>query len=1404
MEAPVSAVDALCNLSKNAFGLSSARRRDIWSSILHYAMPDGHNLPASYAGARSRVALVDKTWMNRVYSDPSLWSTLHINQDITSEQLAFALAKTGSADLRIRIAFIDFRISSDTPYIDEMETVADLVDRVFDVIAPTCARWTSFYCYTENPELILAVRNRCSSLVVPKLRSLAVGYLRRPGYSEFTATSNIYNAPLATHIWFNGTFAPLHHLELHSLYVPFTHLDILCSIVSLDLTQLPDLDWHALVAIFSAPRLRFLKLTAVSTWHTILGPPLYSASLQVLDLGFQRQLFLVQLLFALTAPSLDDLTLRDVGPHMRRISRAPLMSQITRFAVTGEFTGHDHPVFVRSVAMLFDAMPNLRVLALHHCAPCVFVAYCAWRYARVANHAVRGAALETLYLGRINVVDVLEFVVHCGAEERSAGYGMTLRSIYMRPDYQSFDREVLGWIKDHIGIFSFIFNVLDQLCVTDVTWSPTLLLMLRSWLSRLVSFRALSVLNGTFSYVRSRFFGGSLKSTSLALSLLWKAHLLRSQLLPQTVAINLDVDYDTLDDITLASRMRAAHRLSVRDCLALVAGSSFRWVAPSICVVDNELLGLVVDAVQSMHVPMLDQLDLCCMAYGPSFDRLASYLRSGPTPFLSSTPSLTQLRLTSSSLPWETSSYYRGLTRLEVLHVPANLAPTIAQFVDILSSASSLHRLALSGTGFSDVALPVGTVLVDMPSLLDLDLRYPEHAVPSFARSPPYPRFCPKLRRLRLWSNDFNCIGLFLRARIGMDLETVQIPRLIGSVIVIARPQEFYTCGLLQLCTDVLELVVFGTLPDYFSDPVAFLRQRTRIMQTCRTLYFVVLDSARMWTSYCLSPGLPTSELDIAALRFEARVLNLHVEFNTDHESPPKPGRASVSDTLEFIKTHSGQCRSLRLSLDAVSFLDELVLDVRAMSWDRLTSFTFLQLDAGHFSGAAFPEAIQFPVAGSFNTSVTVLRLFNTFIHWNSLPSFTVLSILVLHLDFWCMSPFADNLAAILRNNPGLTRLSLQLHVVPTAGNVALAPVALPQLSELNIAVTCAMPALAVLGMDFSRPGDLAVFSAVTCSSPGISVFRPSGVLFTPDAEWTVLRGLPALRTLNLWAMAGSTFHRALSGDPDRRGRAPTCPSLSVLSVSGYEARTLRDMVERRKVWDMVIDDIYCRRVYPANEAPYMADITVGTNLLFGPDFAGPGGAVYSSCVDADGSPIFVRIVGVVHDIEHDQNGNIVRLVLRYPESRFPTCRGIYSAQSAALVEALRPLYSTAAVRLYWLCFQMDSQTDFVGQSAPLWDLRVGIHHRIRGRRCEHCNTLLWWCRIRIFLLIGLQLDVNTLDISSADLITLGLIMDSPRMSAPPPDPISRGALVLCLAEPYRVDVPVESGRYDRVCCVFL
>ncbi|KAJ7617679.1 hypothetical protein DFH06DRAFT_1342826 [Mycena polygramma] len=444
-------------------------RQRVWSEIVHFLLPDGHNDPVEHARVRGDIAILCRASRTRTYSDTSLWTTLYLNQKILPHRICFVLDKCRSAPLRIRLALIDVCLFPPT---DPDALCAEcIVDRIFSVISDTSHRWKSFYLHTEHPGAFLRVQDHCDRLSAPNMHSISLSYGHMPGYSEYALDNDIYDTPLDTHIWFEEALASLNHLELQSVYFLWSKPGLFRVLTTLDLSRIYDADWTFFTTLFTtADNLQFLRLDCLDDCAMPDNAVLFSPSLLVLDLGMDGSLFMSDILRSIVAPNLADLTLRDIGHRMYRVLRCGrLLAQLTRFAIFGLVLYDTALEFDEMTTTLFDSLTKLEVLDLHNTRADIFAAYRSWTYMRGQFDDPISSKLRALYIGYTPLDSLLAFFIFHGIRDYSDGSQMSLQFVRMKNLPLSADMEITHWFRSRIVDFGFLQ---PQNCTVSVLKGP--------------------------------------------------------------------------------------------------------------------------------------------------------------------------------------------------------------------------------------------------------------------------------------------------------------------------------------------------------------------------------------------------------------------------------------------------------------------------------------------------------------------------------------------------------------------------------------------------------------------------------------------------------------------------------------------------------------------------------------------------------------------------------------------------------------------------------------------------------------------------------------------------------------------------------------------------------------------
>ncbi|KAJ7640378.1 hypothetical protein DFH06DRAFT_1334740 [Mycena polygramma] len=695
-------------------------RCDVWSRIMRLALPDGHNDPVKFANVRSDIAALCKSSKTRTYEDEGLWNTLYINQHILPEKLRFVLDKCPDAPLRIRIALIDVRIFP--PASTDVLCAECLVDRIFDVISSTAHRWSSFYLHTEHPGAFLRVQERCSLLSTPNLRSVSISYGHLPGYSEYDIDDPIYGAPMAPANWFEESIPKLDHLDLQSVYFPWTNPLLFSNVTCVDLSRLFDVDWTLLRLLFSsASNLRFLRLDCIDHCAIPAGAILYSSTLVVLDIGLEGTRFMSDVLRAIVAPELVDLTLREVNRRMEAVlACSRLLGQLTRFAVFGLII-YDHCLEFEDVTTrLFNALVRVKYLDFHNARADLFAAYCSWTYVRGACNNPIPTVLEALYIGFTPLDGLLEFLIFYGINEYTSPL-ILMHSM----NYYVYKRHPV------------ISRIYAQ-ALTGLLGLPFELISL------ILEFTLGSYFEHPVDYVRHRsicrLVCRQLHSAIQDCHLFWNSYI-----------ITPGKSYGELKEwgrnmagktLSLSVRFDNAHTslsLNGRACFTNTLMFFLRHVPAcrvlSISVDDFHTLPIVSDGLPFANVSLLEDFTFIRFASVRPYRVPRRETVNLPFPGDAAISAVHSFRLFGIGIHWHQMTRFVGLTVLVLQDLYRRLAPTADQLVRVLRSNPSLVKLSLHlgiacpppfGLGtLASIAFgdgPSDTSAITLPCLTHLDV----------------------------------------------------------------------------------------------------------------------------------------------------------------------------------------------------------------------------------------------------------------------------------------------------------------------------------------------------------------------------------------------------------------------------------------------------------------------------------------------------------------------------------------------------------------------------------------------------------------------------------------------------------------------------------------------------------
>ncbi|KAJ7640375.1 hypothetical protein DFH06DRAFT_1334737 [Mycena polygramma] len=407
----------------------------------------------------------------------------------------------------------------------------------------------------------------------------------------------------------------------------------------------------------------------------------------------------------------------------------------------------------------------------------------------------------------------------------------------------------------------------------------------------------------------------------------------------------------------------------------------------------------------------------------------------------------------------------------------------------------------------------------------------------------------------------------------------------------IARKPPPPGCTFLKIPAEVIELALLESMCDYFDNPVAFVRNRTRIELSCRWLYHVVEDCPAMWTSYVISANMNRNELQEMTRHFRDRTLKIQLYFILEDDPSPPSGidTPSLAEILAFFGRHSGQCDYIYLHVDSFPRWTEVFVALRYMSYERLKSVTFV------WYGSRLPTSMMaavvhdLPFSSAALASISSFRTYDTRFRWTDVARLTGLTTLVLHFIFSDNAPSILQLAAVLRSNPKLHRLSLQLHAKLVHPSSPVPSIVLPHLYELDLDVdaprvapmlmgACSMPSMEVMSFAFHRAQDADLVMSFIERSPILNRIIFTGLLRSSNRTQDILGAVPLLENLDLSCMNGLAFKNALSSPSDSHKAA--CPLLHTLSVIDYSAADVRDVVEARYELGVRFDTLNCYYIF--------------------------------------------------------------------------------------------------------------------------------------------------------------------------------------------------------------------------------
>ncbi|KAJ6585949.1 hypothetical protein B0H19DRAFT_1060127 [Mycena capillaripes] len=435
--------------------------------------------------------------------------------------------------------------------------------------------------------------------------------------------------------------------------------------------------------------------------------------------------------------------------------------------------------------------------------------------------------------------------------------------------------------------------------------------------------------------------------------------------------------------------------------------------------------------------------------------------------------------------------------------------------------------------------------------------------------------------------------------------------------VLIGRRSSSAICGLLSIPPEVLEIAVVYSICDYFDDPAGFVRHRTNVLRTCRSLYFVVVNCAALWNSHILihPNGNLRLELVEVSRHFRERTLSLHTYFSRHAEyenGEDYPDSATLLETLSFIQKHSWQCKTIYLHIDSFPEWHDVLAAFHSIRYDRLEDVTFvLYCDRLPTSQLAKIVPMDLPFTGEELQHITSFRIYDFRFRWNGIARFTGLTILVLHDQYGGVGiPTINQMEAVLRSNPRLCQLSIRLHLDRTPSASILQPIRLNHLVELDVDFNgpgstrvvlmskCRMPRLQVLSFAFNlRSEDFQTFMALASNAPLLSRVILSGRLPDDFQSCDLLAILPALTHFDISGINGIIFKNALAeyAEPD----GIMCPMLHTLSVYEYSVEDVREVIDARILLGSPLRILNCHQIFPTSVGSYSSYLVYLADLEY-------------------------------------------------------------------------------------------------------------------------------------------------------------------------------------------------------------
>ncbi|KAJ6470787.1 hypothetical protein C8R47DRAFT_1200360 [Mycena vitilis] len=399
--------------------------------------------------------------------------------------------------------------------------------------------------------------------------------------------------------------------------------------------------------------------------------------------------------------------------------------------------------------------------------------------------------------------------------------------------------------------------------------------------------------------------------------------------------------------------------------------------------------------------------------------------------------------------------------------------------------------------------------------------------------------------------------------------------------------------GLLDVPNELLEAIVLDSAGDYFQDPLLFVSQRTSILASCRRLRGLAINYHRLWCCYTLSPNVSLSELACISERWGASPLNLRLSFLGEGDACPAAdeGCASLDHILDFFVVHSPRCVDLHVTIDSFVEVASILNALEASDQSALLALTVVWRETHlAFSPSVF-HVMDVPFHGEDMQALSTLRLYDIPFNWLHLSSFSTLTVLVLHFRYADFAPDIAQLAAVLRSNPLLCKLSLRLHIARHYSRPGyVAPVVLSRLHTVDVdwldshervrefASLLHLPNLSDLSYFFSRVDDVDVFCSLVRNSPAVLASSLCGRIPSSESATRVLRAIPRVSDLDVSDVSSLVFSTVLT--EDARTSQSLCPRLSTLTVAGFRAQDLRTIVEARLFKGCAIKVLNCSRIH--------------------------------------------------------------------------------------------------------------------------------------------------------------------------------------------------------------------------------